>query len=146
MNVAYISLLSALAGSLVGGLTTGLTTWISQIAQARTAQRAHDLARREELFKDFIVMASTAYGEAVVSSEPKIQEIIALYALISRMRVICSPHIVETADKVMLTTVGTYFAPNRTIPELHELLKNGAAIDPLREFAEAARHELRVVR
>jgi hypothetical protein len=32
MDVAYISALSALAGSVVGGLTSGITTWLSQRA------------------------------------------------------------------------------------------------------------------
>jgi hypothetical protein len=39
----------------------------------------------------------------------------------------------------------TYFEPNKTIRELHELMKSGrAAIDPLKDFSEAAREELRV--
>jgi len=38
----------------------------------------------------------------------------------------------------------TYFAPNKTIRELHELMKSEAAIDPLKDFSEAAREELRV--
>ena len=41
-------------------------------------------------------------------------------------------------------TMDTYFAPNKTIRELHELMKSGAAIDPLKDFSEAAREELRV--
>jgi hypothetical protein len=41
-------------------------------------------------------------------------------------------------------TVDTYFAPNKTMRELHELMKSGAAaIDPLKDFSEAARAELR---
>jgi hypothetical protein len=30
MDAAYISGISALAGSVIGGLTTGFTTWLSQ--------------------------------------------------------------------------------------------------------------------
>jgi len=42
-------------------------------------------------------------------------------------------------------TLDTYFAPNKTIRELHELMKSGGAvIDPLKDFSEAAREELRV--
>jgi hypothetical protein len=57
MDVAYVSALSALAGSVVGGLTSGFTTWLSQRAQARAGRLAHEMSRREELFKDFIVAA-----------------------------------------------------------------------------------------
>src|SRR5882672_3550950 len=86
MDVAYISALSALAGSVVGGLTSGFTTWLSQRAQARAGQLAHDKSQREDLYKDFIIAASKAYGDAAVSNERKIQELVALYAMISRMR------------------------------------------------------------
>src|SRR6266480_4254323 len=46
MDTAYISALSALAGSVVGGLTSGFTTWLGQRAQARAGQFAHDKAQR----------------------------------------------------------------------------------------------------
>ncbi|HET6235752.1 MAG TPA: hypothetical protein VFE41_12450 [Acetobacteraceae bacterium] len=142
MDVAYISALSALAGSVVGGLTSGFTTWLSQRAQAKAGQLALNLSRREELFKDFIIAASKAYGEAIVSNEPQLQEIISLYAMISRMRVLCLPPTVACADQIMVTTIGKYFEPNRTIRDLHELMKSGTEMDPLREFSEAAREEL----
>jgi hypothetical protein len=142
MDVAYVSALSALAGSVVGGLTSGFTTWLSQRAQARAGHRAHALSRREDLYRDFIVAASKTYGEAIISNEPQIQELIALYAMISRMRTLSSARIVACAEKVMTTTVETYLAPNRTIPELQELIKRGTAVDPLRDFAEATREEL----
>jgi len=77
-----------------------------------------------------------------MSNEPQVQELIALYAMISRMRVLSSPGIVACADKVMVTTMETYFVPNKTIAELHELVKSGTALDPLKDFAEATREEL----
>ena len=89
MDAAYVSAISALAGSIIGGLTTGVATWLNQRAQLRAGQIEHRISRLEELFADFIVAASKVYGEALVSSEPKIEEIVALYAMISRMRVVC---------------------------------------------------------
>jgi hypothetical protein len=127
----------------VGGLTSGVTNWLNQRSQARAGQLAHDMARREDLYRDFIVAASKAYGEAIVSSEPQVQEIIALYAMISRMRVVSSPRTVACAEKIMITTIATYDAPNQTVRELHDLLESGAGIDPLKDFAEAAREEMR---
>ena len=143
MDIAYISAISALAGSVVGGLTSGVTNWLNQRSHARAGQLAHDMARREDLYRDFIVAASKAYGEAIVSSEPQVQEIIALYAMISRMRVVSSPRTVACAEKIMITTIATYDAPNQTVRELHDLLESGAGIDPLKDFAEAAREEMR---
>ena len=143
MNVAYLSALSAIAGSLVGGLTSGLTTWLSLRSQARAQELAREMSRRDDLYKDFIVAASKVYGDALMSSEPQIQELVALYAMISRMRVMSLPRTVACAEKVAQTTVDTYFAPNKTIRELHELTKSGDGIDPLKDFSEAARDELR---
>jgi hypothetical protein len=142
MDVAYVSALSALAGSVVGGLTSGVTTWLNQRAQVRAGRLAYDLSRREDLFRDFIVAASKAYGQAILSNEPEIQELVALYGMISRMRVMSSPRTIACADKVMLTTIDTYFAPNKTVRELQEVMKTGVDIDPLKEFSNAAREEL----
>ena len=63
VDVAYISALSALARSVIGGMTSGFTTWLNQRSQLKSSQIAHDLSRREELYREFILAASKAYGE-----------------------------------------------------------------------------------
>jgi hypothetical protein len=141
-DAAYLPALSALAGSMVGGLTSGFTTWLSLRNQARAGQLAHDLSRRDDLYKDFIVAASKAYGDAMLSNEPQMQDLVALYAMISRMRVLSSARTVACAQKVVEATVDTYFAPNKTVRELRELIRSGGGIDPLKDFSEAAREEL----
>ena len=143
MDIAYLSALSALSGSVVGGLTSGLATWLSQRAQVRAGQLAHEMSRRDDLYKDFIVAASKVYGDAVLSNEPQVQELVALSALISRMRVLSSSRTVASAEKILEATISTYFAPNKTIRELHEVMKSQVGIDPLKDFSEAAREELR---
>jgi hypothetical protein len=145
MDVAYLSALSALAGSVIGGLTSGVTTWLNQRAQARAGQIAYDLSRRADLFRDFIIAASKTYGEAITSSDPQVQELINLYAMTSRMRVLSRPRTVACADRLIRATVDAYYAPNKTIQDLHELIKSGDGIDPLKEFSEAAREELRTL-
>jgi hypothetical protein len=143
MDAAYISAVSALAGSVIGGLTATLTTWLGQRSQARAGQIAHDLARREDLIRDFIIAASKTYGDAIVNNEAKMPELIDLYAMISRLRVLAMPQSVACADAVMRSILETYSAPNRTVADLRELVKGGGGVDPLRDFAEAAREELR---
>ena len=143
MDPAYISALSALAGAGLGGLTTGLSAWLSQRAQARAGLIAHDLARREDLVRDFIIAAAKAYGDALANNEPKIAELVDLYALISRMRALSMTRTVTRADALMEIIVETYLAPNKTVRDLHEMVKRGEGIDPLREFSETAREELR---
>jgi hypothetical protein len=145
MDVAYLSALAALAGSVVGGLTSGVGGWLNQRTQAKAGQQARDILRRQDLYKDFILAASRAYGKAIVSSEPQIEDLIALYAMISRMRVISSTRTVECANNIMHKTIATYFAPNKTIRELNELIMSGTGIDPLKEFGEVAREELQAL-
>ena len=133
--------MSALAGSIVGGLTSGFTNWLSQRSQVRAEQFNRDRARRQELYKDFILEASKVYTDAVMSNEPNIQELIALYGMLSRMRVMSSSAVVTCAERLLLETTSAYSQPNRTLPELTELLKSGTGIDPLKDFAEAVRAE-----
>jgi hypothetical protein len=65
MDLPYVSALSALAGSVIGGVTSTSVTWLTQRAQARSGQLAHEFTRREELYRDFIVAASKTYGDAL---------------------------------------------------------------------------------
>ena len=62
--------------------------------------------------------------------------------MISRIRLQSPPQTVACAEKVMRPTIDTYFAPGKTIRELHELAQRGS-IDLLKDFSEVAREELR---
>jgi hypothetical protein len=146
MDVAYISALSALAGSAVGGCTSTLTTWISQRAQARAAQLAQEITRRQDLYREFITEASKAYGAALINSEPQLPDLVALYSLISRMRVLSEAGTVSCADRIMRIIIDTYISPNRSVQDLTERIKAGTEIDPLKEFSEAAREEVLALR
>ena len=144
MDVAYVSALSALAGSVVGGLTSGVTTWLNQRSQARAGYISHELTRREDLVRDFILSASKTYGDAIVNDQPQMQELVNLYAMVSRMRVLSMPRSVASADALLRAIVDTYYSPNQTVHDLHQLLKSGSGVDPLKDFSEAARDELGV--
>lgn len=115
---------------------------MNQRAQARGAQQAHELARRESLFADFICEASKTYSGALRSNEPQVEELVALYGLVRRMRMRCSPRTVACAEQVIERTVAVYFEPNKTTAEIYALIKSVAWLDPLEEFGEAARAEL----
>jgi hypothetical protein len=141
MDVAYVSALSALAGSIVGGLTSGFSNWLSQRSQARVEQFNRDRERRKELYKDFILEASKVYTGAVMSNQPDIPELIALYGMLSRIRMMSSSAVLTCAERILVETVGAYSKPNQSLTELTELLKTGTGIDPLKDFAEAVRAE-----
>ena len=102
-----------------------------------------DLTRREDLVRDFIIAASKTYGDAIGNNEPKMPEIVDLYAMVNRMRVLGMRKTTASADVVMRSIIDTYFGPNRTVADLRELVRTGQGIDPLKDFSEAAREELR---
>ena len=52
------------------------------------------------------------------------------------------PQVIETADKMLRKVVDAYFGPNRTFLELQDMLRHDA-IDPLCDFSETCREELR---
>jgi hypothetical protein len=135
------SALAALAGSTIGGLTTLAVTWVTQSNQLRASLRTRDQSTRNKLYKEFIEEASKLYGDALVNSKVEIPSLVQAYALISRMRVMSSPEIVDKADAALRTIVDIYFSPNKTMAELRAEI-NGGHLDLLREFSNAARDEL----
>ena len=142
MEPATISALAALAGATIGGVTSFAATWLTQRAQARIQELTHKLARREELYKAFIKEAAKLYADALVHEISDISNLVELYAMISEMRVISARNTVESAEKVARLIVNTYRAPNKTLPELEDMVNRGA-IDALQTFSEAARQEFR---
>ena len=141
MDAAYVSAFAALAGAAIGGLTSFATSWLTQRAQARAQQLAHKLTRREELYKDFIEEASRLYADSLIHDTPEISQLIRLYAMINLMRVVSPTTIVEGAEKVGRMIVNTYLEPNKTFPELRDMVNSGV-MDPLRDFSEACREEI----
>jgi hypothetical protein len=140
MDSATISALAASGGALIGGLTSFAASSITQQTQAKAQQLAHKVTRLEELYKDFVEEASKLYADSLVHDTPDVSQLIRLYAMISRMRVLSSPTTVEHADKVGRMIVNAYLAPNKTFPQLLDMVNRGA-IDPLRDFSEACREE-----
>src|SRR6266496_779887 len=140
MDSASISAFAALGGALIGGLTSFATSWLTQQTQAREQQLTHKLTRQEDLYKEFIEEASRLYADSLVHDTPDVSELIRLYVMISRMRVLAATTIVQNADKVARMIVNNYLAPNKTFPELRDMVNSGA-LDPLRDFSEASREE-----
>jgi hypothetical protein len=141
MAIPFDSALAALAGSAIGGLTTLAVTWITQGNQLRALLRTRDQTTRQKIYKEFIEETSKLYGDALMHSAVDTTTLIEAYALISRMRVISSPELVEKADAALRSIVDIYFLPNKTMAELRAEI-NGGRLDLLRDFSSAAREEL----
>jgi hypothetical protein len=141
MNSVYLPALAALAGSAIGGLTSFASAWPSQDRQHEATRLLQEKSRRQKLYKQFIDEASKLYADALVHDRSKVASLVSVYALIARMRVLSSPDVVEQAEAVVGMIVETYFEPNKTFPELRELIRS-RTMDPLRALSEECREEL----
>ncbi len=139
MAITYIPAVAAFSGSATGALATILTGWIRQRRQHRAQLTSRTISKREELYKSFIEEASRLYADALVKDKSEISELVELYALIGRMKIMSSDDVIEAAEKVARLILETYLSPNRTFADLPELLNE---VHPLRDFSEACRREL----
>ena len=140
MEAGYITALAALGGAALGGFTSFATSWTTQRAQMNAERTASSKSRRQKLYKAFIDNASKVYGDALIHDNLELTGLIALYAILSRMRFISSPVVIESADKVVRVITETYGQPNKSSIEIEEMIRNGS-VDLLKDFSEACRHE-----
>jgi hypothetical protein len=145
MNASVVTALAALAGTAIGGLTSVLASWLSQQAQARAQWLTQDKLRRQELYRDFIDAASKCYADALQHDKENVPALVELYVSVGRMRILSTPEVIESAERVAQKIIDTYLAPNRTFPELREMVNSGS-IDILGDFSEACRAEFESLR
>jgi hypothetical protein len=139
MELTFIPAVAAFSGSASGALATVLTGWVTQRRRDRALLTSQNTAKREKLYKSFIREASRLYADALVHDKSEISQLVDLYALIGRMKILSSDNVVEAVEKVARLILETYLSPNRTFVDLPELLNE---VDPLRDFSEACRREL----
>ena len=142
MNAGYVTAIAALAGAALGGLTSFANSWATLHAQMKAQRLASSKSRRRKLYKQFIDEASRTYVDALVHDKLDISRLVGIYALISRMRVLSSQKVIESAVSIARLITDTYFLPNKTLPELQAIIHDDAGIDPLRDFSDVCRQEL----
>jgi hypothetical protein len=144
MNSAYLPAVAALLGSAIGGFTSFASAWLTQRHQDRARRLSQTKARRQKLYKQFIDEASKLYADALVHDNMEVSVLVSSYALISQMHVLSTSAVVEKAEAVVHMIVHTYCSPNKTVPELRELISS-RTIDPLRAFSKECRAELQAL-
>jgi hypothetical protein len=146
MNASIVSALAALAGAVIGGLTSFVSSWWTQRAQAKVQWLVQIQLRRQELYKEFIDDASRLFIHALQNDKDKadVFALMTLYAEVSRMRVLSTTSVVDSADQIVKGIIDKYEEPNKSFPQLREMAHSGL-IDPLRNFSEACRAEFRAL-
>ena len=140
MEAGYITAVAALAGAALGGFTSFATSWTTLRVQMKAEQNASSKSRRQKLYRSFIEDASRIYGDALIHQTLELSGLIGLYALISRMRILSSPPVVESAVRIARIITETYSQPNKTPAELEAMIENDS-VDLLQAFSEACRRE-----
>ncbi len=141
MEAGYVTGFAVLAGAALGGLTSFASSWTTLHAQMKAQRLASSKSTRQELYKQFIDEASRTYVDALVHDKLDMSSLVGIYSLISRMRVLSSRKVIESAANIARLITDTYFQPNKTLFELQAMIHDGG-VDPLRDFSDVCRNEL----
>jgi len=140
MDSGYITALAALGGAALGGLTSFATSWTTLRAQMKAKLSDSSKSKRQKLYKTFIDDAARIYGDALIHDKLETTGLINLHALVSRMRIVSSGPVIETAVNVVKVITETYSQPNKSPEEIEAMISNGS-VDILQSFSEACRDE-----
>ena len=140
IDSGYITAFAALGGAALGGLTSFATSWTTQRTQMKAQRSEGSKSKRQKLYKAFIDDAARIYGDALIHDQLEITGLIDLHALVSRMRIVSSLPVIETAVHVVKVITETYSQPNKSPEEIEAMVGNGS-VDILRGFSEACRDE-----
>jgi hypothetical protein len=141
MNTMYVPF-AAFGGSAFGAISTIVTGWLSRRRRLRERHYARSISKRERLYRSFIEEASRLYADALVTDKSEIPQLVSLYALVGRMRILSSDDVVQAAERAGRVIIETYVSPSRKFVDLPEFMEE---MDPLRDFGEACRRELQTI-
>ena len=144
MDNTLTSLLAALSGSVLGASTPVLSNFVLQRSLTERELTNREIAQREELYSEFIRQGTACYAKALSQSLESIDEIVAMYALVNRIRLFASRSVLEAAEAFVKKLVETYGEKNLTIEQIKSAAL-GQHADPLNNFALKCRSELREV-
>lgn len=142
MDASLISALSALGGATIVGAMSFLGSWTAKQKEVRAQWLVQDRLRRQDLYKEFIQVASKCYVDALQHEKPDIASLVAIYEKTSRMRVISSPQVLADAEQVLRRIIDALSEPAVTLTndKVREMFETGSA-DVLRSFSESCRAE-----
>ncbi len=142
MNTTLIGALAALGGSSIGAIAPVLSSYVLQRSVAERETSNRDIALREALYSDFIKEASRLYLVSLSNLLENLDDLVPLYALVSRIRLFASEPVVVAAENLVKQIVEHYGDPNLTVEQIRTAALAQKA-DPLGVFSFACRKELR---
>lgn len=144
MDRATLSAIAAILGSLVGASATIATAWLTQRSQARRSAVEAEIRKREALYGEFIAEGSKLLIESIDHRLDDPARLYSLYAVLNRIRLVASDEVLAAADRTSTQIIERFFGPNLSPEELRQLVLTRPD-DPLQEFSEVCRRELRAL-
>jgi hypothetical protein len=144
MDNTLTSVLAALGGSLIGASTPVVSNFVLQRSVTQRELTNREIVQREELYSEFIRQGTACYAKALSQNLENIDEIVAMYALVNRIRLFASVSVLEAAEAFVKKVVERYGEKNMSLDEMRSTALEQHA-DPLKDFALKCRAELREV-
>lgn len=141
MDSATVAATAAALGSLAGASASIATTWLAQRGQATRTNLEWKLHQRESLYTEFISEGSRLAIDAMLHSLERPEQLVALYGILSRIRLISSDEVLKEAEVCVRRIVELYRRPNMT-PDQFSTALEANELDPLKAFSDACRTEL----
>jgi hypothetical protein len=145
VDTVLLTGMSGVLGSLVGGSATVATAWITQKTANRRDVIQTEVRKRETLYGEFIGECAKLLFDAFGHTLDKPETLLAVYALINRIRLSASAAVLVEAEHLLRRITEQYFSKNLSVDEMRELA-HAEGTDPLRAFGEACRAELKAMR
>jgi len=125
----------------VGSLSPVLSNYVLQRRVARRDLINREIAERQKLYSDFISEAARLHADAMTKSIFDLNELVSLYALTSRIRLVSPDDVVGAAEEIVKNIVQRYGEINLTLEDLREAAL-AAKADPLKRFSTTCRKDL----
>ena len=142
MDSTLTSVLAALSGSIIGASTPVISNFVLQRSVAQREMTNREIAQREELYSEFIRQGTACYAKALSHNLDDIDDLVAMYALVNRIRLFASSPVLEAAEVFVRSLVERYGEANMSIDQIKALALEQHP-DPLNSFAMKCRAELR---
>ena len=135
-------------GGIIGGSASLTAAIYNRRSQNRVERVGCEIAKREKIYADFVMHASTSLLQAYVHDEIVLRgDEQRLIGLINQMRLFAPPHVVRTAEAVLRAIIEISLQPRVELRQLAtEALSRNPDPDPLLAFSEICRADLDSVR
>jgi hypothetical protein len=141
LDPAVIAATSGVVGSMVGALSSLGTTFMTQRLQARRERVSLELAKREELYGEFIKEATPMFADSIEKTEFDPGKIFDLYSILGRIRLSSSDEVLREAEGVIANLMKWYSNPVMGVRVLMEQAARHEVSDPIELFTQACRRE-----